>query len=374
VDGRVPTLRDGVEVVDHETWSVAAAPVGGGFVKLSAMEAQWLRRGRLGERPSGWTADEYEELMEALTTGGLLQSAPLDLRTVRVTQQGVELLGARGWFEAVYRRGLRIMFRPGVIIAMAVVGIVGAVALPAQLLGGRPLATETFNPIAAALILLLLEVVATVVHECAHGLVLVHYGRGIRRVGVGFYWGALSFFVDAGEALLLPRRVRVVQSAAGPCADIVLAGAASLAAATVGGPTQSILLLFAVLAWLDVATNLVPLLELDGYWVLADLLNRPNLRSESLQAVKEAYRSGWKQVPMLAAYGIASTVFGLALLGGGLFAWWLLVGDLIRSLISEGPMGWLIGLPIVLPLLAAWTGLLVQSLAVIGSRRSTARP
>jgi putative peptide zinc metalloprotease protein len=167
---------------------------------------------------------------------------------------------------------------------------------------------------------------------------------------------------------MLERRHRALQAAAGPFADAVLAGVASLLALVVDGPAESILLLYAVFAWLDVATNLVPFLELDGYWILADLLDRPQLRSEAWEAVRQAVTARRSGTPWLAAYGAASITFGVVVLGVGLYVWWQVVGDLLQALVREGVLGWLVALPLALPVILGWATMLLQLAAVLVSR------
>ena len=102
--------------------------------------------------------------------------------------------------------------------------------------------------------------------------------RHVGLVGVGFYWGALTFYVDASQALFLPRRTRMLQSSAGILTDLVVCGSASIVAMAGGDATWAVVLReFAVLGYLNIIINAVPLLELDGYWFLADALDRPTL-------------------------------------------------------------------------------------------------
>jgi putative peptide zinc metalloprotease protein len=65
--------------------------------------------------------------------------------------------------------------------------------------------------------------------------------------------------------------------------NMAVGGAAALAALAVDAPgLRLVLWLVAAVNYLAVATNLNPLLELDGYYMLSDALERPNLRQESL--------------------------------------------------------------------------------------------
>jgi len=106
-------------------------------------------------------------------------------------------------------------------------------------------------------------------------------------VGVGFYWGP-DLYVGAFDALFLPRRTRILQSAAGILTDLVVCGAASLLALVGAGPPWAVILReFAVLGYLGAILNDFPLLELDGYWFLADTLDRPTLGRDSRAALRQ---------------------------------------------------------------------------------------
>ena len=119
------------------------------------------------------------------------------------------------------------------------------------------------------------------------------------------------------------------------------------------------------------ASNLVPFLELDGYWILADLMDRPQLRAESWQAVRQVARTRRTDSPWLAMYGVASIAFGLFLLGAGLYVWWLVMEDLLQTFVYEGVLGWLIALPLALPLILGWVTLILQLGVAITSRAGT---
>ena len=55
--------------------------------------------------------------------------------------------------------------------------------------------------------------------------VMTHYGRSVITAGFMLYFGSPAFFVDASDGLMLDRGQRIMQSFAGPFAELVLAGA-----------------------------------------------------------------------------------------------------------------------------------------------------
>lgn len=93
---------------------------------------------------------------------------------------------------------------------------------------------------------------------------------------------------------------------------------------------------FAVLGYLNIIIiNAVPLLELDGYWFLADALDRPTLQRDARQALAATIH-GQRANLKLAAYAAASLVFGVALIVFAFAAWWHLFGGLFGTLWDGG--------------------------------------
>ena len=74
----------------------------------------------------------------------------------------------------------------------------------------------------------------------------------------------------------------MAQAFAGPFAELIIAGAASLMVWAFPGSRccAATLYKFAVLNYFVIFMNLMPLLELDGYWILSDLIQVPDLRPD----------------------------------------------------------------------------------------------
>lgn len=234
----------------------------------------------------------------------------------------------------MYRCGARLLLTPFGVAVLALVALGGtAAAVVSRTAGTAPVELSATVTI---VVLIVAGWVSVFSHETAHALVIHHGGRRVGRAGFGFHWGSLSFYVDATDALFLPRRRRAAQAAAGPAADATLAGICGVVAlATAGHAVSVVAAQLALLAWLDVAINVVPFLELDGYWILADLLDTPDLAERSRHAM---LHPGRRHVG-LAAYAAASTVFGIALLAGVIVAWIGEFGPLVAAAWAQGPGG-----------------------------------
>ena len=127
----------------------------------------------------------------------------------------------------------------------------------------------------------------TFVHELGHAVVLVHHGRRVKSAGFMIYFGSPAFFVESSDGLMLDRGKRIVQSSAGPFAELVIGRRLDLPPwAFPDWSLAPVLYKFAVLNYFVIFLNLVPLLELDGYYILADLIQVPDLRPRSLQFIR----------------------------------------------------------------------------------------
>jgi CRP-like cAMP-binding protein len=90
--------------------------------------------------------------------------------------------------------------------------------------------------------------------------------------------------------------------------------------------------------------NLVPLLELDGYWIFSDLLQMPDLRPRSLTFVRRQLWSRLRhrqrltrQEVGLAIYGTLGVAFTIFSFYGAFYFWRHILGGLFESLWGGGP-------------------------------------
>jgi putative peptide zinc metalloprotease protein len=351
-----PCLAAGVEARDFGAYGIVAAPGGGVHLHLEPDEFALL--GLVdGTRPVAQLVEAggpaTTELLDDLWEGGFLEGAPMPTpRRVEVTAQGIEFLGANRVVRYVYRHLGRFAFTPAGVVAIVALSLAGLAAFATQAASGRTLVLTGVAPVLALVWLRALSLSDTALHEMGHAMVIARHDRRVGRIGIGFYWGMLSFYVDATDALFLDRRSRMLNAAAGCITDLVLCGIASLAAlALSGGRAQQLLLEFAALAYISVLMQAVPLLELDGYWFLADALDRPSLHHDSTNALHKFLRREPAD-RALVAYATLSSLFGVASLVGGIAIWWHLFGHLFHQLWAGGVVYKLLAAYLLLPFIA----------------------
>jgi CRP-like cAMP-binding protein/Zn-dependent protease len=303
--------------------------------------------------------DAVVELVRQLQEGGFLEPPYVDVDAAvrRALQPSVARHKAREFIRTLsidwagaerlvvwlYRHGVRWLFNPVAVVLGTVVGLGGLVAFVALVRGGR-FSLSGQSLALEFLILFVLNYVLTFLHELGHAAVLVHYGRRVKSAGFMIYFGSPAFFVEASDVLMLDRRQRIVQAWAGPFAELMVAGVASMVAlAFPEAAISGVLYKFAVLNYFVLSMNLVPLLELDGYFILSDLIQVPDLRPRSLSFLrfdmgpKILRGERWRpQEVGLALYAILGIAFAAFSFYEGFYFWESIFGSLIARMWDGG--------------------------------------
>lgn len=128
-----------------------------------------------------------------------------------------------------------------------------------------------------------------VLHELGHGLAARRYGCRVPSMGVAFLvlWPVL--WTDTTEAWrLVRRRDRLVIDASGMLAEITVAVLATIAWSVLpDGPMRSAAFTLSSSTWLlTLLVNTSPLMRFDGYYLLSDLLNVPNLQDRAFRLTR----------------------------------------------------------------------------------------
>ncbi len=223
----------------------------------------------------------------------------------------IHLPGAPRFVNALYPAGGRLLFSASAQIPLVVVLVSGAVAFTIELhAGSRALLTQPTATTAAAVLALVL--VALFLHELAHALAIRHAGRRVLGAGFQLYLANPAFFINSNDMVMSGRKQRAINAIAGPYAEAVLASAAALGAA-LSGPTAlgEVLFRFAGLSYVFILINLVPFIELDGYWLLTDLLDLPDLRPRALAFIRHELPDRLRSGHRLSRGEWGLTLFGL---------------------------------------------------------------
>jgi putative peptide zinc metalloprotease protein len=273
-----------------------------------------------------------------------------------------------GWYRAW---GHWLFGRPSLVLGVGL-GVLGPLAFFAQLSRGSYSLFEVGeSPLLTVLLLVLVALVALAVHELGHGLAVKHAGRLVPRAGVRLYFGLPAAYVDTTDIWMAPPRQRLLTAFAGPWTGLVLGGLCAFGASTVEiGPLGSFLFTAAFVFLIDNLFNFNPLLELDGYYMLIDLLDRPLLRPRALAFVRgPLWRKLWQREAftaeerLFAIFGLGAAAYSVAAVVLAARSWESLVLPLAAAAWTSGEPLTRFGVTLLALLLAAAIGMWVWELA-----------
>ena len=141
---------------------------------------------------------------------------------------------------------------------------------------------------------------AKTAHELGHAFTAKRYGLRIPTMGIAFlvFWPVL--YTDTTEAWkLTERRQRLAISAAGISAEFIIAVLALLLWNIFpDGPVRSAVFVIATTSWLiTLFVNINPFVRFDGYYLLSDYLDIPNLQTRAFELAR------WKMLEWLFGLG-----------------------------------------------------------------------
>ncbi|MEI6535691.1 MAG: hypothetical protein WCN98_10155, partial [Verrucomicrobiaceae bacterium] len=175
------------------------------------------------------------------------------------------------------------------------------------------------------LLLYLGLIIAKVLHELGHGIFCKKYGGQVHTLGVMLLIFTPVPYVDVTSSWSLrSRRERVLVSSAGMIVEVFLAAlVAQLWAHSGPGALHSVCYNIMFIASVStVIFNINPLLRFDGYYILSDLLDVPNLHQRSLMQLKHLWKhfvfgirqsrspaTARREMAVLTGFGILSGIY-----------------------------------------------------------------
>jgi len=232
------------------------------------------------------------------------------------------------WLEAWSPRMAAFFTRQAWIAWCGLVLLSGVTALKqsdALLAYGR----ESLGDPRGWVLMALLYVVVKALHELGHAFAAKHWGAPVHEIGLMFIIGMPIPYVDASATSVFPeKRARMAVAGAGVIVELALASLALWVWLAVA-PGALKLAAFQVMAIGGVSTLLFngnPLIRFDGYYVLADWLEIPNLATRANRHLRYLAETGMlgleerrgvdaepSEVPWLVTYGVLAFVYRIFL-------------------------------------------------------------
>ncbi|MCK9237944.1 MAG: peptidase M50 [Thiopseudomonas sp.] len=205
-------------------------------------------------------------------------------------------------------------------------------------------------------------IVSKTLHELGHAFVATRYGVRVAHMGVAFLVMWPMLYTDTGESWRLKsHRQRLAISAAGVTTELALAGLATLAWALLDdGTLRQAMLYLATTGWvLSLALNVSPFMRFDGYFILSDILDFPNLHERAgaaarvwvrraLLGFEDAYLEEYstRQRRALVAFALVTWLYRFIVFLGIAVMVYLLFFKLLGIFLMVVEVIWFIGRPI----------------------------
>ncbi len=266
-------------------------------------------------------------------------------------------------------RHLDWLFQPLTGTVVAVLGVLGVLLVLQQWDSFTAAVVESFS-VSGLVSFALALILAKTLHELGHALVATRLGLRVGHMGVAFVVLWPMLYTDTGESWKLrSSKQRLAIASAGILTELGLAGLATLGwALSDPGALRNALLYLATTSWvLSLALNASPFMRFDGYFILSDLLDFPNLheRSSALARVAlrrvllgldeewpEAFSPGKRRA--LVAFAMITWVYRLVLFLGIAVAVYLLFFKLLGIVLFVVEICWFILMPVLRELKHWW--------------------
>lgn len=413
VAGLHPHLRSQVritrQIYRNEVWYVLADPVSGRFHRMNASAYAFV--GRCDGRH---TVDAVSEALHADDPDGALTQDEIVRLLVHLNQRGLVQCEITPDVEAIFQRKqqdqrqarrlavnplafrvhlgdpsallkcfdpwLGMLFSWPLLLVWLMLLLVGGVIAAMNFSELESHARTWMGTPRFLLIAWLLYPGIKAIHELSHALAVRRFGGEVHQVGVSLMLLTPAPFVDASAASAFRYSAqRLVVSAAGIITELVIAAIALIVWLLVApGLVRDVALVVAVVGSVStVLFNGNPLLRFDGYYVLCDALDLPNLATRS--------KAWWRYVllnrmagipnvpspepargekPWLYFYAPASGLYliGISLAIVGWIGSWSMVLGLVAGAGAAFSM-------VVKPALQIWRNLLNMTLPEVMRRR-----
>lgn len=135
-------------------------------------------------------------------------------------------------------------------------------------------------------VLLLLVLASVSLHECAHGLACKHFGGEVHEMGFMLVYFQPAFYCNVSDAWLIPEKAkRLWIGFAGIALELTFWAIGTIIWRIVEPGSWPSLLALALLttSGIKCILNLNPFIKLDGYYILSDWLDLPNLRKKGFR-------------------------------------------------------------------------------------------
>jgi putative peptide zinc metalloprotease protein len=298
------TTEDGQEIVilkNHDNGNYFKLSLEGYFIweQLNGKQTMHAVTMALADKFNTFAPDRVAALISKLGMAGFVENVEIDNPVLyqAKTFTGRMIANLRGmlefryafgdadkWLSKVYAKGIYRIFSPlgkTIFSCIAILGFIAFLSTTIETIDTFSVMPNVWWLFAA---LIPATLVSVALHELGHAFAVKSYGNEVHYMGVGWFWVSPVAFTDTSDMWLSTRGPRIFVNMAGVLMDTLVAGFCSLVILMISNPyLQAFLWLFALYTYINAFRMMSPLQELDGYYVLMDLVDKPHLRESAVR-------------------------------------------------------------------------------------------
>ena len=359
------TLMDGTRTVKDLIFEYFTAFKTFAFDQVAQLVVQLRHNYMLADPPEDVFASVERTLASRRS-----RSLPRAVWQMITGQRTFQIHHIDGLMGELHRRVGWVLYATPLQVLYVGLSVVGGALFLRHFVSGRYDLFQAGGSYSTGLLLLIgLNFLCVIVHEASHALTCKHYGARVHSAGLMLYYGLPTAFVDTTDIWTKPTYARIATTWAGPYSGAILAGlAAVIVQAMPDSGVAPILHRLSFLWLLTLLFNVIPFLELDGYYMAVDWLEIPLLRATALAFFRtELWQRLRHRQPLtgrerlLAWFGGLSLLFSVLVLASAVFSWEYRLKGVAQALWAGG-----VGSKVVLVLLLLMLG---SPLAIEGTER-----
>lgn len=173
---------------------------------------------------------------------------------------------------------------------------------------------KSFNTNSCLAFYILMMALSVTFHEVGHATAASLFGAKPGAIGGGFYLLRPVYYTDVTDVWRLKKKHRVIVNLSGIYFEMIFCSVSLFIGLIID---NYILIVVTLLIAFSTLFNLNPLMRTDGFWVVSDLINKPNLFQHAAKKIKEIIKWILFRKPIkwhiydiiLIVYGIISYFF-----------------------------------------------------------------
>lgn len=187
-------------------------------------------------------------------------------------------------------------------------------------------------PIGQYILLYVLMLLSVILHEFSHGITCKLFGGKVGTMGFMLIFFSPAFYCDiSGIRMINDKRKQIFTSFAGIYFNIFLVALSAILYMIAKKPLfASFLLLNLVM----ILSNIVPLIKLDGYWMLSFATGITNLYSKSIKGINLIWKGKSREEKFIGWYGLVTIVFAVTSILSLLEGLFLFVNKIVKFLLT----------------------------------------